>query len=342
VLKSLDAEMQTKLIKAVRPARIVYFTTGHGERDTAQATPDGRSALNDFKQLLDAQGFSQKRYGLAEGSSGDVPNDATLVVVAGATQGLLQSELDGLQAYLNKGGRLLLLSEAGDANAMQPVASLVGVTLGKAPVAATQNRVRMKDRGDSPYFWATGSVPPHASQETLSKAGGRAPLVIINGCAVTKKTDAAKELTITGILKSGVDAWEDANGNGTAEDPSEKRGQIEIAQAVEEKVASAAADTKPARAIIVGDTDMAANGVLSEVQGNAVFFIDGLRWLAGDDTISGQPATEKDVPILHRKEQDSVWFFGTSFLVPAIVLGAGLTMSKRARRSRSSQDNSNG
>lgn len=340
-LKNLDSEMQTRLIKAVRPARIAYFTSGHGERDTQQATSDGRSALNDFKQLLDSQGFTQKRYGLAEGSSGDVPADATLLIIPGPTSPFLEAELQGIRAYLERGGRLLMLTEADDADAAQPIADFVGVALGHAPVGANANRVRMSDHGDSPYFWATGTVPLHASEQSLAKAGGRAPLVILTGGAVTKKSDASKDLTITATLKSGADAWQDENRNGAIDEPAEKRGSVELAQAVEGKVSSASTDKSPARAVIVGDSDMIANGVLSQVQGNAVFFLDAVRWLAGDDTISGPTITEKDVPILHRKEKDAIWFFGTSFLVPAIVLGAGLTMSKRARRVRK-QDTNNG
>lgn len=332
-LRNLDQEMQTKIIKAIRPARIVYMTTGHGERDTQQATPDGRASLADFKSLLDAQGFTQKRYGLAEGSSGDVPDDASMLIIAGATQAFLPAEVDGIAKYLARGGRLLLLAEPDDALALQPIASLVGVDLGTAPVAAQTNRVRLQDRAESAYYWATGTVPQHASEQALGKAGGREPLLVLQGGTVTKKADAPASLTITATLKSGADSWVDANRNGAPDDPAEKRGPQDMAQALEGKTSSASTDSAPARAIVVGDCDMISSGVLSQVRGNFVFFLDGLRWLGGDDTISGVPASEKDVPILHRKEKDAIWFFGTSFLVPALVLAAGLTMSKRARRS---------
>ncbi len=45
-------------------------------------------------------------------------------------------------------------------------------------------------------------------------------------------------------------------------------------------------------------------------------------------------STPEDVRIEHTKQKDLVWFYGTIFGAPAIVLGAGLLYTQRIRRSK--------
>ena len=42
--------------------------------------------------------------------------------------------------------------------------------------------------------------------------------------------------------------------------------------------------------------------------------LDGAKWLVGDEGITGEVSNENDVPIVHTKKQDQVWFYGSSFL----------------------------
>jgi hypothetical protein len=44
--------------------------------------------------------------------------------------------------------------------------------------------------------------------------------------------------------------------------------------------------------------------------------------------------TEEDIKIEHTQKKDLVWFYSTIFGAPALVLGLGLTFSRRSRRPR--------
>ena len=61
------------------------------------------------------------------------------------------------------------------------------------------------------------------------------------------------------------------------------------------------------------------------------FALDGAKWLVGDEGITGEVTNENDVPIVHTKKQDQVWFYGSSFLAPALVLGIGFLVAGRRR-----------
>jgi hypothetical protein len=85
------------------------------------------------------------------------------------------------------------------------------------------------------------------------------------------------------------------------------------------------------RAIVVADSDFISDGMF-DLYGNPAFVVDGMKWLVGDEAITGEINNENDVPIVHTKKQDSVWFYGSAFLAPALVLGAGALATRRRGR----------
>ena len=62
------------------------------------------------KQALENEGYEVETLNLL--SRGAVPEDAAVVIVAGPKKPLLSTEVEALKAYLEKGGRVLVLLEA--------------------------------------------------------------------------------------------------------------------------------------------------------------------------------------------------------------------------------------
>jgi hypothetical protein len=60
--------------------------------------------------------------------------------------------------------------------------------------------------------------------------------------------------------------------------------------------------------------------------------MDAVRWLGGEDSFAGEVNDEEDVRIEHSKQKDLVWFYSTIVGMPALVLGLGLVVARRARR----------
>ncbi len=85
------------------------------------------------------------------------------------------------------------------------------------------------------------------------------------------------------------------------------------------------------RAVLVADADIAGDGLVRN-PGNAYFLRDAARWLVGDEDSAGTVESEKDVPIVHRKDEDTIVFYATSMIIPFVVLGAGLFISSVSRR----------
>jgi hypothetical protein len=84
---------------------------------------------------------------------------------------------------------------------------------------------------------------------------------------------------------------------------------------------------------VIADSDWIDDEAI-KVPGNSVLALDAIRWLMGDEAFSGQTSTEADVKITHTRKQDVVWFYSTIFLAPALVIGAGVFVTRKTRRKR--------
>ena len=84
---------------------------------------------------------------------------------------------------------------------------------------------------------------------------------------------------------------------------------------------------------VLADSDALSDEVIRAV-GNPVLALDVIHWLMGDEAFSGEASTEVDVPITHTRKQDVAWFYATIFLAPALVIAAGVAVTRGTRRKR--------
>ena len=81
----------------------MYFVQGHGERDTASSERDG---YNSIAAALGRENYTVEKLVLAQ--AGAVPDDASVVIVAGPKTDFFPPEIEALKTYLGKAGKLLL------------------------------------------------------------------------------------------------------------------------------------------------------------------------------------------------------------------------------------------
>jgi hypothetical protein len=324
-LRNLDRDVQTRLLKVAKPPRNVYFVTGHGERtfDPVGDT-DKRPTIRDMRELFQQQGYTVRQLGAAEGLAADVPADASMVVMVGPTKPLLPEEVASLQRYFQRGGRILVAldPESGDMHELLAPLSVKYVpTVLANDVALARKTNQQSDRQNI----VTATFSSHPSVTTLGRYGGRAPLIMIGAGHFEEIKDKDhpkdKDLIIDTTVRAHAATWNDLNGNFTFDAPAETRKTWELAMAVTKKGKDK--DKKDeGRMLLAADSDFMADGVIG-AYGNPLFLMDGAKWLVGDEGITGEVSNENDIPIVHTKKQDQVWFYGSSFLGPLIVLGIG-------------------
>lgn len=328
VLRKLDREVHERLIKVLRPPRVAYLTTGHLERDYSPPSDDRRRGLADFRQVLDTLGFKIQRLGAGEGLASEIPNDASVVIVAGPLEPFLPAEVDTLNRYLQGGGRVMFMIDPDQGSTGDELLAPLGLRVSKSLVAASslQHQWRIEGQGDSVYNLATNQTGTHPSVDVLHKGRGRLAVLMAGAGELSKREDAPKNAKITFTVRTMPKAYVDANGNGKP-DEGENLTTVDLAAAVE---LEAQGEGEPGRAVVYADADLASNGVVRN-QGNYAMLMDALRWLAGDSA-TGEVEEERDVRITHRRDEDRIWFYGSSVLMPISVLGAGLFYTRRTRR----------
>ncbi|MBI4775551.1 MAG: GldG family protein [Deltaproteobacteria bacterium] len=82
----------------------LYFLTGHGEHDIDDIERTGYTQLKD---ALEKENYKVEKLDLMRMEA--VPEDAKVVVIAAPEKPLLEPEIQSLDAYLGKGGRILVM-----------------------------------------------------------------------------------------------------------------------------------------------------------------------------------------------------------------------------------------
>ncbi|MBP6633674.1 MAG: Gldg family protein [Kofleriaceae bacterium] len=357
-LRTLDREVNSRLLKLVREKRKAYLTVGHGEINDYESVdpslkgrvPERRTTA--LKRRLGELNYEIKDLGLIDLAQG-VPDDATMVMVLAPTQPLANEELAALDRYLGKGGRLLVALDPQGQAGLGPLEGRLGLTFQRGSL--TDDKVYLRQRGNaSDRRWAvTTQFSAHASTTTLSRAVDKGLLLIDAGALreVPFTVDADKSKK-TMVIRSMASSWLDLEGGAdfTFDEGSEKRDRYNIGAAVEGPKVPGEPDKdgKPTekdgwRAMVFADGDLFADLAISEfgpsgpvtvIMVSGPLLDDASKWLGGEEIFVGEVTSEEDVAIKHTKNKDSAWFLMMVVGAPLLVLGIGLGYTWLRRRTR--------
>ncbi|MBM66410.1 MAG: hypothetical protein CMH55_09270 [Myxococcales bacterium] len=324
-LKKLDAEFQKQLHKLMHAqGRTAYLVTGHGEvNQRVEASP---TRVRFLQEVLRRLGYELKDLSLKNGLGRKVPDDAGLVLLLGPLEGLSEAEGNSLASYFAGGGRLLM--------GLQPEGQPLPAPLQKAlglrhdPHLLMHDKLHLARRRDASdrSLIVTGSFASHPAVSTLAR--GQRPMgVILGGAGPLHKGAPAKEVKVSFTLRSMPDTWAAANGDGVQQ-KAEEKGQVHQlgAAVVHER------EDRDGKALVYGDADLFADEQMGAL-GNRYLLIDGLNWLADEESFSGTTDQVEDLPVQHSRSEDALIFHGTVFGLPLLVLAGGFAYLRRRRRS---------
>jgi uncharacterized membrane protein len=330
-LKTLDKEVQQRLLSVVKPNRITFFTQGHGERTTdPTGDTDRRPGVRELRNALQDQGHDVRDLGPADGLATDIPKDATLVMVLGPTKPFAPEEIGSLQRFLDRGGRLFLALDPDGGVDMHEILKPAGVFLTMTTLANDQVYARRAHQDVDRTNLVTALFSSHPAVSTLSRQGMRAPIVLPGATAIEPIRDknVKFDYTVNFSVHAHFATFADKNGN-FQPDAGEEKKAWELAAAL-----ARTKDKVDSRIFVVGDSDFLTDQAV-RFGGNGLLVLDPVHWLLGEEAYAGETTSEADIPITHTRKQDVAWFYGTIFVVPALVLGIGAIATRRRRRFRS-------
>jgi hypothetical protein len=240
-----------------------------------------------------------------------------------------------LERYAEHGGKLFVCLDPEPKADLAPLADLFGLTVSTSVLANEKVHMRRRFNDSDRTILATNRFSSHASVSTLSRIGR--PVLFAGAGALDKKAGADGALKIDFAVRALPDTFNDDNGNFKLDPPAEKRSTYALVAAVSKTVAPPADGAKKRsdemRAFVVADADAVSDAALGN-DGNALLVADAVHWLTGEESFAGAMTTAEDVRIEHTKQKDLVWYYGTIFAAPALVLGGGLLYTRRVHRSK--------
>jgi ABC-type uncharacterized transport system involved in gliding motility auxiliary subunit len=333
-----EQDITNAIVRAVQgEEQQVYFTQGHGEKDPASA--DERTGYNAIADALRRDNFAIDTLVLAQ--RGEVPAEASVVVVAGPTADFLPAEIEALRAFLNRGGKALFMLDPPEHDRAAPLTNLrafvgewgfevgndivldpVGQAFGtgaSVPIAASFPPHPITDR-----FRVLTAFPLARSVNPVpGGVEGPAPQTIVE---TSPESFAKTDLSV--LRQEGAVAFDETR---------DRRGPISLAAALSTPAPEPPADTTPpagedtdappgtpeTRIVVFGDSDFASNGILG-IPGNADLFLNTVNWLAEQEgLIAIRPREPEDRRITLTTERQRLALYLTLLVIPGIVFAAG-------------------
>lgn len=322
-----EEDLTNALVKITRQKqRVIYFTEGHGE---APLTGNEAGGFSRAKQGLENQGYEVKTLNLVQSKT--VPDDCSVLVIAGPKFAFLQPEVDAVDHYVDAGGKLFLMIDPEVDSGFEKKfakwkiqvdedaavdASGIGQILGLGPAAPIvvdyENQPIVKE------FGRTMTIFPLA--RSVRVAG-------------TKSDYSASSL-----LKTSANSWGEI-------DLKERPLRYDKGKDIEGPLSLAVVSTCPvtppqgqsalskeSRVEVVGNSRYAANEFF-RLQRNGDLFLNSVSWLAEDeDLVSIRPrqAESRQVELSASTARLLSWFM--IIVMPGVALLSGAMVWARRRK----------
>jgi ABC-type uncharacterized transport system involved in gliding motility auxiliary subunit len=321
-----ESEILKAMLRLINPgSSAVYFLAGHGERDIEQG---GEAGMMRAKDTLESKNYSVKPLNLLV--ENQIPEDASVIVIAGPLKPVAENEVKLLQDYLANGGSLIVmedppaLTEFGDES--DPLADMLASDWGisfnndvvidlNSPQPTTAaaayydstHPVTLNTNNLATYFPFTRSLNMAESMEGIT----------LNPLVQTKENSWG-ETDFESLTQGG--------GPPSFDESVEKQGPLILVVAGENS-------TTKGRVIVFGGSNFAIDPNF-DAYGNGDMFVNSVDWSAErEDLVNITPKTPTERTfIVPGPVQQILILLGSVFIIPGLVIFGGVATWLKRRR----------
>ncbi len=320
VEKLNEENITNAIIKVTREQdKVIYFTTGHGERSIKDNSVEGLKLAADE---IEKENHIVRELNLARRRS--IPDSCTVLAIVRPQANFLPGELDTIKAWLDKGGKLLLMVDPEHPSDIADFAAKYHVTIG--------NDMVIDVSGVGQLFGAGPAMPlvtSYDSKNPITK-GFNIMTFYPFACSVRPMEDAGAYI-ITSLIKTSPQSWAETNYTGEKvgfDSGQDIKGPIDLGVVVEKDVSG---DGKTVL-VIFGDSDFAKNAYVNN-QGNKNLFLNTVNYLAEEeDLISIRPKEVEDRRLTLTQAEVATLFYLVVIAIPLIVVIIGVVIFIRRNR----------
>ncbi len=326
VASASETEILKGLLRLLNPgSNVVYFLTGHGERDIEQA---GQTSLTRAKATLESKNYSVKTLNLL--AENQIPEDASVIVIAGPTKPISENEIKLLKDYLAKGGSLIVmedptaLTEFGDES--DPLADMLtkdwGITLDNDIVIDLNNP-------DPTTAISAIYDSSHVITRNMNSIG-----VLFPYTRSLTLADSVNGVTDTRLVQTNEKSWGETDFQSITQagwppnfdSSKEVQGPLTL-------VAAGENTTTKGRVVVFGTSNFAVDQIF-DAYGNGDMFVNSVDWAAEQEDIANitpKTPTERTFKIPGQLQWISI-LLGSVFVIPGLVVLAGVSTWLTRRR----------
>lgn len=306
-------------------APTVCFLTGHGERDITDF--DKRTGFSGVGRLIERDNIEVRTLLLS--TEKQIPDDCDALIIAGASQRMSQPELDIIADWLNRSGRLMVLSDAGRVSGLEPLLRNWSVLLRNDVVLDPARTLT----GREVFVTAYGR---HPITEKLSSTAAifHLPRSVEPDYS---RTDTADRPQVSPLALSSKESWSETQPEQSPAkfDPEtdDLKGPVSMAVAVEKGGGAGQLDMqiRPSRIVVFGDSGFVSNGGLTG--GDESLFMSSLNWLLDrEELMAIPPRPVDDTRLKLTRSQIRMLFWITVGAIPAAAALFGAVIWLRRRK----------
>ncbi len=329
VLKAFKGEQAfssaiRELVQGQTP--VVYFLTGHGEHRVTDF--DQTVGYSSIENIIIRDNIEVKELLLA--TEKNIPDDAAALVVAGPLTTLSSIEIEIIEDYLNRSGRVMVMIDALKDGGLEDMLRRWGIALRNDVVVDPENTLR----GNDVYIRSYNTHPICLKLTTIVQfflPRSIEPLVRADGSMETKNLQ-----TVVPLFYTSEKGWSETQLENTTarfdENTGDHRGPISLGVAVERGSRQDELDVQidPSKMVVFGDSDFASNGMLAG--GNADLLMRALNWLLDRDevmAIAPKPMEEVKISLPNKQFQKLIWLHVGGIPFVAVVLGLLVWVRRR-------------
>ncbi len=276
-----EAAVTSAILSVTQTAQpLVWCTTGHGEKAIDSTDPMG---LADLKRHLEQQNMRVEAVSLLERQA--VDPDVDLIILAGPTHRFVDQELALLDAFLARGGGVLVLLDPLTDSGLEPWLARAGITADNDIVVDPALLLPNVSPGNL-LVMTYSEHPIVRKMKTL--------MTLFPLARSMRPSEAPVEaVTVKPLALTSPKAWGEMSPRNEEFkfDPAvDIPGPLAVAAAAERATAPAATDPaglgQPGRVVAIGDSDFVVNAQLANI-GNRDFLQGAVQWLAAQEQLIG-------------------------------------------------------
>ncbi|MCI0550100.1 MAG: Gldg family protein [Anaerolineae bacterium] len=321
-----ETELLKGMLRLLNPGNnVIYFLTGHGEKDVEQSS---ETSMTRAKSTLESKNYVVKTLNLA--AENQIPEDASVIVIAGPIKPVSKNEVTLLEEYLNNGGSLVvmedptILTEFGDEP--DPLADMLATDWG----ILLDNDVVI-DLGSADPTVAVSAF--YDSSHTITRNMNQ----LATYFPFTRSLSVAAQMegiTTSQLVQTVERSW----GETDFTTLSQGGGQLGFDEGVETPgpmtiVIASEKSTPKSRVVVYGSSTFVIDKYF-DASGNGDLFINSVDWTAEqEDIIELTPKTPTERTFTPPSQfQWIAILLGSVLIIPGLVVLAGISTWLTRRR----------